>query len=55
MRSKSYASPQYHQLGLVLNIDVDEFENVEGVEVLINDLETMYCFPEEIKIYSNPF
>ena len=52
MRSRAYASPRYQQYGIILNINMDDFENVEGIEVLLSDQEVVYCFPEEIKICS---
>lgn len=52
MRSRTYASPRYQQLGIILNLDYDEFENIEGIEVLLNNQEVLYCFPEEISVCS---
>ena len=46
----TYASPIYHNLGLVLDIYDDQFDNIEGIEVLLDNQEIMYCFPEEIRV-----
>ena len=53
MRSKLYTSPIYQQYGIVLNIDPDDYGNLEGAEILLCNQEVVYCFPDEIKICSH--